>query len=70
MARKAQLPWLEIHFMARETLGGVPFEVRKEGGLTKIRFFPKTEGARNPDKIVFVLSLDNSDKEQLRKILG
>lgn len=56
--------------MARETLGGVPFEVRKEGGLTKIRFFPKTEGARNPDKIVFVLSLDNSDKEQLRKILG
>ena len=54
----------------RDRLGGNPFEVKKEGKKTTFRFFPKGENARNPDSIVFVLSLDSDDKAKLRKILS
>jgi len=56
--------------MARERLGGVPFESKNEGGRTVIRFFPKSANAKNPDSIVFVLSLGKDDKAQLKKIIS
>lgn len=55
--------------MERERIGGVPFETRKEGSHTVIRFYPKTESALNRDKIVFVLKLDESDRTKLKKLL-
>ena len=54
----------------REKLGENPFEVKKEGNKTTFRFFPKGENAKNPNSIVFVLSLDSDDKTKLEKILS
>ena len=56
--------------MARDRLGGVPYELKKEGGKLSIRFFPKSPDAKNPDGIVFVLSLEKEDKEKLKKIIS
>ena len=55
--------------MDRERLGGVPFETTKEGKKIKIRFFPKSENPKNPDSIVFTMTLDKTDKEQIEKII-
>jgi len=56
--------------MARDRLGGVPYELKKEGGKVKLRFYPKSENAKNPDGIVFLLSLGKEDKEKLKKIIS
>jgi len=34
--------------MARDVLGGVPFEVRKERGKVSIRFFPEEPQGKKP----------------------
>lgn len=54
--------------MERERLGGVPFEATKEGKKIKLRFYPKTSNAKNPDGIVFTMLLDESDKEKILKL--
>ena len=51
--------------MDRDKLGGVPYEVTKEGKKVKLRFFPKGENPKNPDSIVFTMLLDESDKEKI-----
>jgi len=56
--------------MTRDTLGGVPFEVKKERGKVSIRFFPKSPNAKNPDGIVFVLHLNADDKKKLNEIIS
>jgi len=55
--------------MARDRLGGVPYELKKEGGKVKLRFYPKSENAQNPDAIVFLLALDNNDRKKLAEII-
>jgi len=54
--------------MERDSLGGVPYNTAKEGDKIKIRFYPKTENAKNPDSIVFTMLLDESDKEKILKL--
>ena len=54
----------------REKLGEVPFEVKKEGDKTVLRFFPKSSTAKNPDGIVFMLALDKDDKKKLAEIIS
>ena len=54
--------------MARDRLGGVPYDSTKEGKKIKVRFYPKTDNAKNPDSIVFTMLLDESDKEKLLKL--
>ena len=56
--------------MVRDRIGGVPYEITSEDGKTVFRFYPKSEGAKNPDSIVFVLRLDKSDKEKIKKIVS
>jgi len=56
--------------MARDMLGGVPFEVKKEKRIVSIRFFPKSPNAKNPDGIVFVLHLDADDRKKLNEIIS
>ena len=53
--------------MDRDKLGGVPFEAKKEGKKTRLRFFPKSENPKNPDSIVFTMLLDETDKEKIMK---
>jgi len=54
--------------MERDRLGGVPYDTAKEGKKIKMRFYPKSENARNPDSIVFTMLLDESDKEKILKL--
>ncbi len=54
--------------MERERLGGVPYDFTKEGGKTKVRFYPKGENPKNPDSIVFTMLLDKSDQEKILKL--
>ena len=54
----------------RERLGGVPYETKREGENTVIRFYPKGENAKNPDGIVFILSLDDGDRKKLSEIIS
>ena len=54
----------------RERIGGVPFETKKSGGNVEIRFYPKGENAKNPDGIVFMLSLSKEDRKKLAEIIS
>jgi len=54
----------------REKLGSNPYEVTKEDGKLKFRFFPKSENAKNPNSIVFVLALNRDDRAKLKKIIS
>lgn len=51
-------------------MGGVPFEAKKENGKTVLRFFPKGPNPKNPDSIVFVLTLTKEDKKKLTEIIS
>ena len=55
--------------MARERIGGVPYEAKKEGGKLVFRFFPKGANAKNPDGIVFALYLDKDDRKKLGNLI-
>ena len=57
------------HLM-RERIGGVPYETKKSGGSVEIRFYPKGENAKNPDGIVFMLSLSKEDRKKLTEIIS
>ena len=55
--------------MERDRLGGFPFEVVKDGKITKIRFFPKNPNAKDPHAVTFVLPISQNEKQKLLKIL-
>jgi len=55
--------------MARERIGGVPYEAKKVKGRLSLRFFPKSNNAKNPDGIVFTLHLVEEDKKKLADII-
>jgi len=54
----------------RETIGGRPVEVKSEGGKKTIKFFPMMGNAKNPDAVIFRISLDKNDVKKLTKILS
>jgi len=56
--------------MARDKLGGRPYEIKREGGKTKIMFFPQTSNAKNPDAVLFRIELSSDDVRKLKKILS
>jgi len=53
----------------RNKLGGYPYEIKKEGGKTVIRFFPQSPKAKDPNLIRFQLQLSEEDIKNLKKIL-
>ena len=66
------LPFVQVIFLIimRERIGGVPFETKKSGGNVEIRFYPKGENAKNPDGIVFMLSLSKEDRKKLAQVIS
>ena len=56
--------------MVRDTLGGVPYEIKKDKDKIFLRFFPKSPSAKNPDGIVFMLTLDKDEVSKLKKIIS
>lgn len=54
----------------RDTLGGRPYEVRKDGSKHVISFYPQAKNAKNPDAVMFRLTLGSDDLKKLAKIAG
>jgi len=52
----------------RDTLGGRPYEVTSSGGTYTVKFFPLAKGAKNPDAVIFRLTLTREDLKKLAKI--
>jgi len=56
--------------MARDKLGGRPYEIKKIGGKTRILFFPQASNAKNPDAVMFRIELSSEDVKKLKRILS
>ncbi len=54
--------------MKRNEIGGHPYEVKRDGGIIILRFFPHST-AEYPNDSVLVLRLNEKDKQTLIKIL-
>ena len=54
----------------RDTLGGRPYEVKKDGTKHIISFYPQIDNPKNPNAVLFRLTLDKDDLKKLAKIAG
>lgn len=52
----------------RDKIGGRPFDVKKSGDKHIISFYPMTSDAKNPDAVLFRLTLTNTDLKKLTKL--
>ena len=52
----------------RDTIGGRPYEVKKAGSKYVISFYPMSENVKNPDAVLFRLTLTKDDLKKLSKI--
>ena len=54
----------------RDTIGGRPYEIKKAGSKHTIIFYPPANNTKNPDAILFKLTLAKDDLKKLEKILN
>ena len=54
--------------MARDTIGGYPYEVTKSGGKITVKFFHKGENVKHPDAVKMTLVLDKDDLKKISKL--
>ncbi len=52
----------------RNTIGGRPFDVKKSGTHFIISFYPMTNNAKNPDAVLFRLTITKDDLKKLEKL--
>ena len=52
----------------RDTIGGRPYDVKKQGSKYVISFYPMSESAKNPDAVLFRLSLTRDELKKLAKL--
>ncbi|MBT4325722.1 MAG: hypothetical protein HOB51_01810 [Thaumarchaeota archaeon] len=52
----------------RDTIGGYPFEAKKTGSTTVIKFFHKGEKVKHPDAVKMTLELSAADIKKLSKL--
>lgn len=52
----------------RDTLGGRPYEVKKVGSKYVLSFYPMSDNAKNPDAVLFRLTLTKDELRKLAKI--
>ena len=53
--------------MAKDEIGGRPFDVTKVDGKIKIVFHPMAKNATKPDAAVFSLTVSKADLDKLKK---
>lgn len=51
----------------RETIGGRPFDIIKLGDKYTIKFYPMTSNAKNPDAVIFSITVSKNDLKKLEK---
>ena len=49
----------------REMVGKRPYEISKEAGKYTIKFYPMIKGAKNPDRVLFALTVSKSEFDSL-----
>ncbi len=54
----------------RDTIGNRPYEVKKDGSKYVINFYPQAKNAKNPDAVLFRLTLTKDELKKLAKIAG
>lgn len=54
----------------RDTIGGRPYEVKKDGSKYIISFYPQTKNAKNPDAVLFRLVLTKDEIAKLANIIS
>lgn len=54
----------------RDTIGGRPYDIKKEGSKAIISFYPQTKDAKNPDAVLFRLILTKEEMKKLTKIFS
>ena len=52
----------------RDTIGGYPYESKKTGGKTIIKFFHKGENVKHPDAAKMTLELTSADIKKFAKL--
>jgi len=52
----------------RDKLGGRPYDVISESGKYTLRFFPQAPHAKNPDTVLFRVTLTKDDLKKLCKL--
>ena len=54
----------------RDTIGGRPYDVKKSDSKYVISFYPQVKNAKNPDAVLFRLTLTKEELKKLAKIAG
>lgn len=54
----------------RDTIGERPYEITRDGSKFVISFYPQTKAAKNPDAVLFRLSLTKEDYKKIGKKMG
>ena len=49
----------------RETMGARPYELTKSGDTYNIKFYPMKDGAKDPDRVLFSLTVTKKEFESL-----
>ncbi|MDA8008667.1 MAG: hypothetical protein MPK62_02645 [Alphaproteobacteria bacterium] len=49
----------------REKMGERPYEVSKSGNHYTIKFYPMIKGAKNPDRVLFCLTVTKQEFDKL-----
>ena len=49
----------------REKVGARPYEIAKVGDAYTIKFYPKKDGAKDPDRLLFSLTVTKKEFESL-----
>lgn len=52
----------------RDTIGGRPYEVKKSDSKYIVTFYPQAKNAKNPDAIIFRLTLTKDELKNLGKL--
>lgn len=55
--------------MVKETIGGRPVDIEKEGSDLKVVFHPIVKAAKHPNAAVFTVKIGKRDIETLKKLL-
>ena len=52
----------------RDVIGGRPYEIKKVGSKYMIKFFPQAKNAKNPDAVIFRITLTKDELKKLAKV--
>lgn len=52
----------------KDTIAGLPYEVKKEDSMTVITFYPKSKNAKHPDVGILKIKATKDDLKKLVKI--